>query len=188
MSDWLGAGSFKKLLLAFEDPHLRFSSTPPGYVYDPSRHRVPPAKQRAAPGLAEATEPVADLVERLYGVIGLPRLDPLQYQIVFEALAGQSGQGSTLGDITKNARDYANDQGASIGRQAFAFVTRALHLADHPIADKQASPDEIAHLFRSSVQQQARDAQLELEAEDLRLLDELLGVAVSPDRSLRSGS
>ena len=183
MSDWLGAGSFKKLLLAFEDPHLRFSSTPPGYVYDPSRHRVPPASNGPRPGspkLAEATEPVADLVERLYRVVGLPRLDPLQYQIVFEALAGQSGQGSTLGDVTKNARDYANDQGASIGRQPFAFVTRALHLADLPIADTQASPDEIAHLFRSSVQQQARDAQLELEAEDLRLLDELLGVAV-PD-------
>ena len=176
-SDWLGAGSFKQLLLTFEDRHLRFSSTSPGYVYDPSRHRAPPASDRPRQSSPKLAEPVADLVERLYGVVGLPRLDPVKYQIVFEALAGQSGQRLTLSDITRNARDYANDEGVSIGRQPFAFVTRALHLAGLPISDEQTNSAEIAGLFRSTVQQQARDAQLELEPEDLRLLDQLLGGA-----------
>ncbi|MDE0349068.1 MAG: hypothetical protein OXM56_05115 [Gammaproteobacteria bacterium] len=185
-SDWLGAGGFKKLLLTFEDRHLRFSSTPPGFVYDPARHAAPAdsddaraerSADRASPNLADVPEALADLVERLYEVVGLPRLGPDQYRVVFEALAGQSGRQSTLGDITKNARDHAIEAGASVGRQPFAFVTRALHLVGLAISETRTAPDQIAHLFRNSVEQQAHDAQLEMEADDLRLLDELLSVA-----------
>ena len=187
-SDWLGAGGFKKLLLDFEDRHLRVSSVPPGFVYDPARHAEPAdsgdarttrSPDGASPNLADVPEPLADLVERLYEVVGLPRLGPDQYQVVFEALAGQSGRQSTLGDITKNARDHAIDAGASVGRQPFAFVTRALHLVGLAISETPTVPDEIARLFRRSVEQQAHDAQLEMETDDLRLLDELLGVADS---------
>ena len=187
-SDWLGAGGFKKLLLDFEDRHLRVSSVPPGFVYDPARHAEPAdsgdarttrSPDGASPNLADVPEPLADLVERLYEVVGLPRLGPDQYQVVFEALAGQSGRQSTLGDITKNARDHAIDAGASVGRQPFAFVTRALHLVGLAISETPTVPDEIARLFRRSVEQQAHDAQLEMEADDLLLLDELLGVATS---------
>lgn len=190
-SDWLGAGGFKKLLLTFEDRHLRFSSVSPGFVYDPARHTVPEDSRdarperpidHASPNLADVPEPLADLVERLYEVVGLPRLGPDQYRIVFEALARQSGRQSTLGDITKNARDHATEAGASVGRQPFAFVTRALHLVGLAISETRTAPDYIAHLFRTSVEQQARDAQLELEADDLRLLDELLGVAAPGPR------
>lgn len=187
-SDWLGAGGFKKLLLDFEDRHLRVSSVPPGFVYDPARHAEPAdsgdarttrSPDGASPNLADVPEPLADLVERLHEVVGLPRLGPDQYQVVFEALAGQSGRQSTLGDITKNARDHAMEAGASVGRQPFAFVTRALDLVGLAISEKSAAPEEIADLFRASVEQQARDAQLEMETDDLRLLDELLGVADS---------
>ena len=189
-SDWLGAGGFKKLLLTFEDRHLHFSSASPGFVYDPARHPAPTdsaaARERsvehASPSLANVPEALVDLVERLGRVVGLPRLGPDQYQVVFEALAGQSGRQSTLGDITKNARDHAIDAGASIGRQPFAFVTRALHLVGLAISETRTAPDRIAHLFRTSVQQQARDAQLELEVDDLQLLDELLGVAARKPR------
>ncbi len=187
-SEWLGAGGFKKLLLTFEDHHLRFSSVPPGFVYDPARHAEPAdsgdahtarSADHASPNLADVPEPLADLVGRLYEVVGLPRLGPDQYQVVFEALAGQSGRQSTLGDITKNARDHAIDAGASVGRQPFAFVTRALHLVGLAISETPTAPDQIARLFRRSVEQQAHDAQLEMEADDLRLLDELLGVTAS---------
>ena len=184
-SDWLGAGGFKKLLLTFEDRHLRFSTVPPGFVYDPARHAAPADSgdartersiDQASRNLADVPEALADLVERLNKVVGLPRLGPDQYQVVFEALAGQSGRQSTLGDITKNARDHAIEAGASIGRQPFAFVTRALHLVGLVISETRTAPREIARLFRTSVEQQALDAQLEMEADDLRLLDELLGV------------
>ncbi|MYE80802.1 MAG: NYN domain-containing protein [Gammaproteobacteria bacterium] len=184
-SDWLGAGGFKKLLLTFEDRHLRFSSVPPGFVYDPARHAAPPdsgdartehAIDLAPPNFADVPDAIADLVERLNKVVGLPRLGPDQYQVVFEALAGQSGRQSTLGDITKNARDHAIEAGAAVGRQPFAFVTRALHLVGLAISETRTAPGEIARLFRTSVEQQALDAQLEMEADDLRLLDELLGV------------
>lgn len=185
-SEWLGAGGFKKLLLTFEDRHLRFSSASPGFVYDPARHSMPAdpghprtdgSVDRVSPNLSDIPEPLADLVERLYEVVGLPRLGPDQYRVVFEALAGQSGRQATLGDITKNARDHAIEAGASIGRQPFAFVTRALYLVGLVISETRTAPHQIAHLFRTSVEQQAHDAQLDMEADDLRLLDELLGVA-----------
>lgn len=185
-SDWLGAGGFKKLLLTFEDRQLRFSPTPPGFVYDPARHAMPAAPgepriegsvDHASPHLSDVPEPLADLVERLYEVVGLPRLGPDQYRVVFEALAIQSGRQSTLGDITKNARDHAIEAGASIGRKPLSFVMGALHLVGLDISETRTAPGRIADLFRTSIQQQAHAAQLEMEDDDLRLLDELLGVA-----------
>ena len=187
-SDWLGAGGFKKLLLTFEDPHLRLSSVPPDFVYDPERHAVPAdpgdaptgrSSDGAAPNLADVPEPLADLAGRLYEVIGLPRLEPDRYQVVFEALAGQSGRQYSPAQITKNARDHAAQTGASIARQPFSFVMVALHHAGLTISESPATPDQIARLFRSSVEQQAHAARLDMEADDLRLLDELLGVAAS---------
>ena len=97
----------------------------------------------------------------------------------FEAVFGESGKQTTLGEITKNARDLALDDGVPIGRQPFAFVTTALHAVGRTLSETRTEPGEIARLFRASVEQQAFGAQLELEAEDLRLLDELLGVATS---------
>ena len=187
-ASWLGAGTFKKLLLGFEDRKLRFSSVAPGFVYDPTRHpppeetgREPPeAARRSVPTpLTDLSEPLADLVERLYEVVNLPRLGPAQYQTVFDALADQSGQQNTLGDITKNARDRAIVDGVPVGRQAFAYVARALHLVGCTLNEARMEPAEIARLFRASVEEQARGAQLELEAEDLRLLDELLDVSLT---------
>ena len=188
-ASWLGAGTFKKLLLGFEDRKLRFSSVAPGFVYDPTRHAPPEETGREPPEVAprsvptpltDLSEPLADLVERLYEVVNLPRLGLAQYQTVFDALADQSGQQNTLGDITKNARDRAIVDGVPVGRQAFAYVARALHLVGCTLNEARMEPAEIARLFRASVEEQARGAQLELEAEDLRLLDELLGVSLPP--------
>ena len=187
-SDWLGAGSFKKLLLTFEDRHLHVSSASTGFVFDPTRHAAPvdsgdaPTERSsdgAAPNLADVPEPLADLAGRLYEVIGLPRLGPDRYQVVFEALAGQSGRQYSPAQITKNARGHAAQTGASIARQPFSFVMVALHHAGLTISESPATPDQIARLFRSSVEQQAHAARLDMEADDLRLLDELLGVAAS---------
>ena len=190
-SNWLQAGGFKKFLAEVADEHMRFSSAAGGLVYDARRHTPPTAahdhsdRLMAEPPIRaqQMTEPIRDLADRLYEVVNLPRLDSRQYQTVFAALAAQSGRHTTLGEITKSARDTALGEGASIGRQPFAFVARALHLAGLSITETQTEPGEIARLFRSSVHQQAHDAQLELEDEDLRLLDELLGVAVRERRA-----
>ena len=171
----------------FADDHMQFSAVAGGLVYDARRHKPPAvAEQRTGPLAAEATsapehmpEPMRDLLLRLYEVVGLPRLDSEQYQTVFDALAAESGKQTTLGEITKNARDLALDDGVPIGRQPFAFVTTALHAVGRTLSETRTEPGEIARLFRASVEQQAFGAQLELEAEDLRLLDELLGVATS---------
>ena len=118
-----------------------------------------------------------DLVERLYVVVGLPRLHPRQYQALFKTLAEQSGQRKNITEITRNARDRAIEDGTPIARQPFGFVTKALFFQGCAIGDAEVSAEEIARLFRNNVQERARGAQLDLEGDDVRLLNELLGVS-----------
>ena len=99
-SDWLGTGGFKNFLREVVDGNVRLSLTPPGFVYDSRRHKAPNH-------LSELPEPMRDLVQRLYVVVGLPRLHPRQYLTLFKALAEQSGQQKNFTEITRNARDRA---------------------------------------------------------------------------------
>ena len=172
-SDWLGTGGFKNLLREVADGNTRLSLTSPGFVYDPRRHKAPNH-------LSELPEAMRDLVQRLYVVVGLPRLHPRQYQTLFQALADQSGQQKSFTEITRNARDRAIEDGTPIARQPFGFVTKALFFQGCAITDARIDPEEIARLFRNNVHERARDAQLELEGDDARLLNELLGVSAEP--------
>ena len=172
-SERLGTGGFKNFLREVVDENVRLSLTPPGFVYDPRRHKAPNH-------LGELTEPMRDLVERLYVVVGLPRLHTRQYQVLFKALASQSGQRKTFTEMTRNARDRAIEDGTPIARQPFGFVTRALYFQDCALGDAEVSAEEIARLFTNNVQERARGAQLELEGDDMRLLNELLGVSPEP--------
>ena len=168
-SDWLGTGGFKSFLREVVDGNVRLSLAPPGFLYDPRRHKAPNH-------LGELPEPVRDLVQRLYVVVGLPRLNPRQYQTLFKALAEQSGQHKSFSEITRNARDQAIEEGTPIARQPFVFVTKALFFQGCAIGEVRVSQEEVARLFRNSVQERALGAQLDLEGEDVRLLNELLGV------------
>ena len=99
------------------------------------------------------------------------------YQTLFKALAEQSGQEKNVTEITRNARDRAIEDGTPIARQPFGFVTKALFFQGCAIVEARIGPEEIARLFRNSVQEQALGAQLNLEGDDVRLLNELLGVS-----------
>ena len=172
-SDWLGTGGFKNLIREIVDGNVRLSLTPPGFVYDVRHHNAPNL-------LGELTEPMRDLVERLYVVVGFPRLHPRQYQALFKTLAEQCGQRKNITEITRNARDRTIKDVTPIARQPFGFVTKALFFQGCAIGDTEVSPEEIARLFRNNVQERARGAQLDFEGDDVRLLNELLGVAPEP--------
>ena len=92
-------------------------------------------------------------------------------------MAEQSGQQKSFTEITRNARDRAIEDGTPIARQPFGFVTKALFLQGGAIVEARIDPEEIARLFRNSAQEQALGAQLDLEGDDVRLLNELLGVS-----------
>ena len=99
---------------------------------------------------------------------------------LFAALAEQSGQRKTLTEITRSARDRVIEDGTPIARQPFGFVTKALFFQGCAIADSEVGAEEIARLFRTTVQERARGAQLDLEGDDVRLLNELLGASPEP--------
>ena len=61
------------------------------------------------------------------------------------------------------------------------FVTKALFFQGGAIVEARIDPEEIARLFRNSVQERALGAQLDLEGDDVRLLNELLGVPVESE-------
>ena len=122
-----------------------------------------------------------DLVQRLYVVVGLPRLHPRQYLTLFKALAEQSGQQKNFTEITRNARDRAIEDGTPIARQPFVFVTRALFFQGCAIGEARIGPVEITRLFRNNVRERALGAQLDLEGGDVRLLNELLGVSAESE-------
>ena len=172
-SDWFGTGRFNNFLREVVDSNVRVSLIPPGFVYDLRRHKAPNH-------LGELTEPMRDLVERLYVVVGLPRLHPKQYQALFEALAAQSGQRKTLTELTRDARDRAIEDGTPIARQPFGFVTRGLFFQGCALGDVEVSAEEVARLFANNIQERARGAQLVLEDADVRLLNELLGLSPTP--------
>ena len=173
-SDWLGTGGFKNFLREVVDGDVRLSLTPPGFVYDARRHKAPNH-------LSELPEQMRDLVQRLYVVVVLPRLHPRQYQTLFKALAEQSGQQKNVTEITRNARNRAIKDGTPIACQPFGFVTKALFFQGCTIVEVRIGPEEIARLFRNSVQEQALGAQLDLEGDDVRLLNELLGVSAESE-------
>ena len=79
-----------------------------------------------------------------------------------------------------NARDGAIEDGTPIVRQPFGFVNRALFFQGCALGDAEVSAEEIARLITNNVQERARGAQLELEGDDVRLLNELLGVSPEP--------
>ena len=150
-SDWLGTGGFKNFLREVVDGNVRLSLTPPGFIYDPRRHKAPNH-------LSELPEPMRDLVQGLYVVVGLPRLHPRQYQTLFRALAEQSGQQKSFTEITRNARDRAIEDGTPIARQPFVFVTKALFFQGCAIVEARIGPEEIALLFRNNVRERALGA------------------------------
>ena len=57
------------------------------------------------------------------------------------------------------------------------FVTKALFFQGCAIVEARIDPEEIARLFRNIVRERALGAQLDLEGDDVRLLNELLGVS-----------
>lgn len=85
-----------------------------------------------------------------------------------------------LSSRRRSARDRVIEDRTPISRQPFGFVTKALFFQGCAIADADVGAEEIARQFRTNVQERAQDAQLDLEGDDMRLLNELLGVSPEP--------
>jgi hypothetical protein len=173
-TEWAGAGSFSALLRAESDPGFAISPTPPGYLYDPARHRLPEEPHDPLAGLPPD---LADLIDQVSGVTGVPRLTPEDYRVLFEELQAEIEEMGYRGNETSKAvRDRCALRDRPIARKAVAFVIGGLFFSDYWSASRTParSAFELAEAFRDNTLTLCRNARMELDDQQRALFDEWL--------------
>jgi hypothetical protein len=164
-SRWAGAGTFRDLLGAQEDPGFSISSIKPGYVYDPDRHQVPAAGR--SDELENADPELAGLAYRIHQLTDAPYLMPHEYGRIFRLVAAEVNlHGYFLHRTSKAVRDRCIEEGSPVARSSVNFILRGIAFAGHRYA--QAGPEEplaLAMIF----------------AKNVAVLCESAGFALSPD-------
>lgn len=134
-SSWLGAGTFKDLLMQLDLGNLHTSTLTPGYVYDPGRHQLPAAPAFAAPPAAgqEVAAPpdhfaqrhpeLAELARKVHRLTETPYLIPEHYALLFQELAREINEnGYQMTRTSKTVRDRCVERGAPVARSHVNFV------------------------------------------------------------------
>ncbi|NOZ70770.1 MAG: NYN domain-containing protein [Chloroflexi bacterium] len=169
-SHWLGAGTFKNLLQSYDNLPFEIATSPsPGFLYDPQRHELP----REEPTQAEdKVDPeLAEFVERVTQITGIPNLTPHQHAVLFTALAEHlSKHPYNLTTTSKAVRDLCIERGESISRSAVSFVLKGITYAKHRFS-KRDTPLRLARVYRNSVLTRCEDAELELTSKEKKLID-----------------
>lgn len=182
-TDWLGAGSFKDLLLQLDLGDLQISTITPGRVYDPSRH-IPPGEERIGVATAEAFSsiPAADrpdpflaaypemapLARKISQFTDTPYLSPEHYALLLDELAREINErGYQITRTSKTVRDRCVEKGAPVARAHVNFVLHGIRLAGHTYS--QEGGEDVLTLGRTLTQNVfnlCRSAQLELSEEE----------------------
>jgi hypothetical protein len=180
-SRWAGYGSFKSLVATMESTGIRISDGAPGYVYDPSRHSLPPNRSDDTfpPELGE----LASFARRVFNVTGAPYLAPDAYAVLFESI-GQALRTADfqMGTTSVLVRDECEARGLQVSRQNVQFVIKGIGFGGYKLTDEveEHVPRELATAFRDNVRKLCKNAQMTLSEEELALLDSwLLGGLVA---------
>lgn len=163
---WAGTGSFKKLLALVDLPGIAVSAAPE-YLYDPSRHTLPPNSQPGATGLGDAASPHAELIARISQVTDIPRLSSHEFRALFEELAAEvTAHGFNRTGTSRAVRDRCLERGEHIGRGAVNFVLNGLLYAGRP-----PQPGDDAHALAGSFADNAvllcQNARMELSRDEV---------------------
>jgi hypothetical protein len=172
---WLGKGTFKNLLLSAPDLPFRVVASPlPGYLYDPARH-ADPRERAAVDGLAEMEPELASLIRRIHQLTDAPKLTPRQYRVLWEVIAKEITRAPySLMSTGKAVRDQCVERGEPIARQSITLVLRGLSYAAYRFWDPPHRADNLAYTYRGNLLNQLRQAQVTLNDDELRMLDDWL--------------
>lgn len=114
---WFGAGGFASAVRSLGLAHARLSQQ---YLWDAERHPDPTISSRDNLDIPTS-------LHRLVTATGMPQLSRDTWPLVYEALAAFSiTQTYNLTDASRWPRDYLDEQGVHVGRNALAFVVRGL--------------------------------------------------------------
>lgn len=167
-SRWLGAGSFRDLLLTQGIPGLAVSPGKPGFLYDPERHVLPASGTVDEVALSDPD--LAPLAYRIFQVTDTPYLTPAEYARLFGWIAEEvNDNGYFLHRTSKAVRDRSLEEGSPVARMSVNFVLRGIvfsgHRLGHPGPPGQGgseSPGELARCFARNVLVLCESAGLQL--------------------------
>lgn len=127
-ADWLGHGSWKKLLEGVRPPGVQIVwSQLAGYALDPQRHSLD--LSAAVPGgdAASDAEPRPPAIAPLLEAAGLPLLPAGRYRLLLQALSqALDVQPFSLAAVTKRMRDDCQDRHAPVSREHCNTLVRSL--------------------------------------------------------------
>jgi hypothetical protein len=178
-SDWLGAGSFKKLLDRYDqaDFEVRTGPNSPGYLVDPRRHHGDqfPELGGASSQLASLPPQDLELLKRIHSHTNVPLLSSEEYQRLFAGLSAELAlRPYDLSATSKAIRDRLAAEDVPIPRQAITFVLKGIGYSGHRLAAGD-TPGNLALAFRRNVLEML-DGDLELGNSGRELIDRWLGV------------
>lgn len=172
-SHWAGHGSFKALLAANPIPGLELSEARGGYLLDPGRHDRTLVEGSAESRFRAHPEELVAFVRRVSGLTGTPSLSPAEYAALFAVLAELSASGAPeLNELSRAIRDRLQEQGHGVSRAQINFILNGFRYTDFDISGRSAA--ELARAWRENVLSLLYNAQVELSAEELELLDRWL--------------
>jgi len=164
-SRWLGAGSFRDLLLAREIPGLALSPGKPGFLYDPERHVLPASG--ALDEVALSHPDLAPLAYRIFQVTDTPYLAPAEYNRLFGWIADEvNDNGYFLHRTSKAVRDRSIEEASPVARMSVNFILRGIVFSGHRLGNLSQggaeSPGELAQCFARNVLVLCESAGLQL--------------------------
>ena len=171
--DWGGHERLGVLLRRVDLGDLVYLSDSPGYLYDPARQAPPMiTSSRLDDRFDGVDDALRELIERVTGVTGIPRLAPSQYAALFERIAADVDAHGYNGYMqgAKRVRDACTAIGVPVSRQAVTFVLSGLERAGHEFARGDSSADAFARTFLGTVDFLCERAGIVLSDEDRPLL------------------
>lgn len=180
-STWLGAGTFKDLLMQLDLGNLHTSTLTPGYVYDPGRHQLPAAPAFATPPAAsqEAAAPpdhfaqrypgLAELARKVHRLTETPYLMPEHYALLFHELAREINEnGYQMTRTSKTVRDRCVEKGAPVARSHVNFVLIGIgHTGYRFGGQEREDPVQLGEKLVENTLDLCRTAQLSLIEEEV---------------------
>ncbi len=174
-TQWAGAGSFRALIEGSEGGYISIFTEPgmPAYIYDAKRH-VPPKGDAGHSQFADLPADLAGFIQRIHNLTHVPDLTPQEYAEVFQSLeAILRAHRYHFTGTSKMVRDHCIEQGHSVSRAAISFILRGISYGGHRFGQRAEKDlaSTFAEVFRRNVKNLCADAELTLNAEDLRLLN-----------------
>lgn len=166
---WFGYGAFARAVQSLDLPHLVLSQHE---LWDESRHQAP---EPAAPPARGVVLP--EPLERLHGLVNLPRLPREWWPSVYGALSDYARSHTfSMTECTAWARDRLSEQGLGVSRRHIGFVMNGSAYGGCPLyRDPPPTAAEIGAAFVGNLIARAAASELTFSDAEIQEIRDWLG-------------